>query len=75
MAKRKPLNIDYSDTYVDTWFERDRASVILYKNDGREIMEIWDESVYDLVEDGYLDPRNFHRSAFEYAQTLGIIKD
>jgi len=28
--------------------------------------------VAELVEDGFLNPRDWHRSAFEYAQHLGL---
>lgn len=55
------------DTRIDTWSERDRAMVVLYlKKDDSILLEYWDQDVCDLVEDGFLSPKNWHKSAFEY---------
>lgn len=67
-------------TEVDTWFERDRAYVILWEvdDDGdrvREIMEWWDEAVGEAVEDGFLNPRDWHGSARAYAEHLGLLPE
>lgn len=58
---------------VDTWFERDRASVILKLKDGitvnesmPDLPEWWDEDVHEAVEDGFLDPKDWLTSAHEY---------
>jgi hypothetical protein len=61
----------YEDTHAETWFERDRAHVALY--DSRThglIAEWWDEDVAQAVEDGFLNPRDYHRSAYDYARQL-----
>jgi hypothetical protein len=64
-----------SDEYrVDTWFERDRAQVTLYKGD-TEIASWSDEEVGELVEDGYLNPNDWLGSAIEYAQMHGLLKE
>lgn len=58
---------------VDTWFERDRASVILKLKDGitvneamPDLPEWWDEDVAEAIEDGFLDPKDYLVSAHEY---------
>lgn len=58
---------------VDTWFERDRASVILKLKDGitvneamPDLPEWWDEDVHEAVEDGFLDPKDWLGSAHEH---------
>jgi len=63
---------------VDTWFERDRVMVALYDvangPKGDEPVAIWwDEAVGELVEDGFLNPRDWLASAVEYARHLGLI--
>jgi len=58
---------------IDTWFERDRAMVALYDGD-QEIATWWDDDVLGLVEDGFLDPRNWLKSAVEYTRHLGIVQ-
>jgi len=69
--------MNLEDTVVDTWFERDRAYVILYEKDGsgfgKPIAEWWDEAVSEAVEDGFLDPKDYHGSAFEYAREHGLL--
>lgn len=58
---------------VETWFERDRASVILKLKDGitvneamPDLPEWWDEDVHEAIEDGFLDPKDYLGSAHEY---------
>src|SRR6266403_3850826 len=58
----KPVNID--STELHTWFERDRAHVELRsKLDDNTIVEWWDESVGEAIEDGFLNPKDYHSSA------------
>lgn len=59
---------------VTTWFERDRASVIVYQGEDT-VIEWWDEAVYEAVEDGFLNPENWEESAIEYCKLLGLLKD
>ena len=68
--------LSISDTSIETWFERDRAHVELRYKAGEErtILGFWDEQVSELVEDGFLNPRDWHGSMFEYAAHLGIIE-
>lgn len=72
-------NISIDDTVINTWFERDRAHVALWMRDedggqGQELLvEWWDEAVGEAVEDGFLDPRDWHRSAYEYAKERGML--
>jgi hypothetical protein len=61
-----------SNTSVSTWFERDRAMVCLSDTNETTILIAWDSGVAELVEDGFLDPRDWHGSAVEYANHLGL---
>lgn len=70
----KPRRIAFCDTTCNTWFERDRAHVELSDSRGRTILEFWDESVTEAIEDGFLDSRDFHSSIFQYARHLGLVR-
>jgi len=63
------FDIDDLDLY--TWFERDRQHVEL-RDPAQEhtIIEYWDDDVTQLVEDGFLDPRDWKQSLFDYAVYL-----
>ncbi|MGC1620032.1 MAG: hypothetical protein WA765_16200 [Candidatus Acidiferrum sp.] len=67
--------IPIEQTELQTWFERDRAHVALCdkNSDGDAILEFWDEDVAELVEDGFLNPRDWHGSLYEYAAYLGVL--
>ncbi len=57
-----------SHTYIETWFERDRAYIGLFETyTGKLIMEWWDDALLEVVACGFLDPRDYHKSAYEYA--------
>lgn len=74
MAARPFLWIRAMPQYrINTWFERDRAMVSLYDED-REVITFWDDDVRELIEDGFLDPKDWLGSAVEYVQHLGLIK-
>ena len=60
------------DIRVDTWFERDRASVVVYQ-DGKEVAEWWDDDVRQMVEDGFLDPKDWKGSAIRYCEEMGLL--
>jgi len=61
-------------TELETWFERDRAHVELRNaQTDATILEFWDEDVSELVEDGFLNPRDWHGSLYEYAAYLGVL--
>jgi hypothetical protein len=71
-----PASHWFDSTEVDTWFERDRAHVELrWADTGETIIEWWDEDVAQAVEDGFLDPRDYHTSALEYAEQIGALAD
>jgi hypothetical protein len=67
------------ETAIETWFERDRAHVGLFPADSEgkpdtnqdAIVEWWDDGVNEAIEDGFLDPRDYHASARHYARLLG----
>jgi len=73
-----PLNLTIDDTTTDEWHERDRDYLILYVKDesggfGDSIAEWWDEDYHQAIEDGFLDPRRLHESAFECAEQAGLL--
>lgn len=68
----RPVRIE--ETELHTWFERDRAHVELRNTlTDTTIVQWWDGEVSEAIEDGFLSPRDYHQSAFEYAQTMGLL--
>lgn len=66
--------IPIEQTELQTWFERDRAHVELRNaQTDATILEFWDEDVSELIEDGFLNPRDWHGSLYEYAAYLGLL--
>lgn len=62
------------DFRVDTWFERDRAYVGLVNIATNEtVVEWWDDQVHEAIEDGFLNPRDYKKSALEYAKSMNLI--
>jgi hypothetical protein len=78
LESEAPKGVRLNDTRVDTWFERDRANVALYavtpEDENALIVEWWDDDVQQAVTDGFLNPRNWHGSAFEYAKDRGLLE-
>lgn len=71
---KNPRIPSIDETEIHTWFERDRSHVELRdKRTDRTIVEWWDEAVHEAVEDGFLDPRDWHHSAYDYAMQLGML--
>jgi hypothetical protein len=70
-GRRAPTEWTTDNTEISTWFERDRASVVLNTLDGTTIIEWWDDDVHEAVQDGFLNPRDWHGSAVEYANQMG----
>lgn len=70
-GRRAPVEWTTSNTEISTWFERDRASVVLNTLDGTTVIEWWDDDVHEAVQDGFLNPRDWHGSAVEYANQMG----
>ena len=70
----QPVMNDIEDTEITTWFERDRQHVELRYIDSQEtIIDWWDDAVTQAVEDGFLDPRRYHESAWEHALYIGLV--
>lgn len=58
-----------------TWFERDRQHVELRdRRTEQTVWEAWDEHVTELIEDGFLSPKDLKGSAIAYAVSLGLVK-
>lgn len=70
-----------ADYVCDTWFERDRAHIRLTTPRGREVFSLWDEAVFEAIEDGFLSvpsrPRasdeDWQPHAVAYARERGLI--
>lgn len=68
------LSIDATE--VRTWFERDRQHVDLRsKLDDSTIVEWWDDDVTQVIEDGFLNPKDYHSSAYEYAKAYKLLPE
>ena len=68
--------LSIGNTELLTWFERDRAHVELRnKLDDSTIVEWWDGDVAEAVEDGSLNPRDYHSTAYEYADVCGLLPE
>ena len=68
--------LSIGNTELLTWFERDRAHVELRnKLDDSTVVEWWDGDVAEAIEDGSLDPRQFHSTAYAYADVCGLLPD
>lgn len=67
MAYLDTLDFSYTlhNTAIKTHFERDNAYLLLYSED-TTLLELWDDRVFELIEDGFIDPLNYHLSAVEY---------
>ena len=75
MPKKKIPTVSIDDTEVEKWFERDRQHVALMnKKTGATLIEFWDDDVSELVQDGFLNPRDWRGSLYTYAITLGAIR-
>lgn len=60
-----------ANTRLNTWFERDNQYVGLVDRATEELLiEWWDEAVTEAVEDGFLNPRDYHATAVEYYNYL-----
>lgn len=64
------------NTELLVWFERERAHVELRnKLDYSTIVEWWDGDVAEAIEDGSLDARSFHSTAYAYADVCGLLPE
>jgi len=73
-AKAAPILVPFKHTTLSTWFERDRAHVALtHKLTDKTLIQWWDEDVESAVEDGYLDPKDYHGSAYAQAEEHGML--
>ena len=68
--------LSIGNTELLLWFERDRAHVELRNRlDDSTIIEWWDGDVAEAVEDGSLNPRDYHSTAYEYADVCGLLPE
>ena len=62
---------DKGNTRLETWFERDRAMVALMDSTTDTTLIQWiDDDVREAIEDGFLDPKDYHGSALEYFNSI-----
>ena len=73
------MNWTTNNTECRTWFERDRAHVSLLVSEeidspyaGYELLSFWDGEVAEMVEAGFLTPRDWHGSAVEFANQMNV---
>lgn len=63
------IELDYKVTVYNTEYqfyrERDNVYMLLYTAD-QTLLEQRDQDVLDLIEDGFINPRNVHASMVEY---------
>ncbi len=65
-----------AETEIRTWFERDRAHVCLcLKDTDYTVCEGWDTAVSEAIEDGFLNPKDWHQSALTYAIERDLLKE
>lgn len=58
-----------------TWFERANSLVeIRWQSTEKTIVRWVDDEVNEAVKDGFLDPKNWKKSALAYALTEGLIE-
>lgn len=70
-----------SDYVCYTWFERDRQNVRLETPNGRVVFDLWDDSLIQAVEDGFLtvpkslrpNDSDWQPHAVAYARNFGLI--
>ena len=61
------------NTTIKTCFKHDRAHVALQYRWGVKIIEWWGDEVREAVEEGVLDPTDYHGSARAYASERGVM--
>lgn len=72
MSKKR--NILFNNTLISMWFERGGGYVELSnKRTGKTIIQWVDDEIQEAVEDGFLDPKDWHWSAYNYAKNVGIV--
>ena len=60
---------------VTVWQERDRLMVrVTNAATDKELACWWDDDARGLVEAGFLDPRDWKRSAESYLRYLGVLR-
>ncbi len=64
--------IDGNLYVLDTWQERDRFHISLRnETDDTDVLDFWDEEAHQVIEDGFISPKNWIGSALKYAERLG----
>lgn len=62
-----------SNTTISVWAERDRMHIELADaRTEKTIVEWWDDDAAEAIMDGFLNPRDYHGSAVEYANDMGL---
>jgi len=64
----------YPPFRVDQWFERDRASVVVYDSRDNVVAEWWDEEVDDMVESGFFKPQFSRKSPIDPYSVIDYLK-
>lgn len=67
--------LPFHETRIDTFFERGDARVSLLDPDGNTIVEWVGDDVAVAIEDGFLDPHDWHESAYKYAKDTDLLEE
>lgn len=69
------MSYTVGNTTCETWFERDRAWICLKdKKTDLEIVNMWDETVFQFVDDGYKSWRQtWHEALIDYCNELKVV--
>lgn len=63
-----------SHIHVETWEERDRLHIALYKGDTL-VAQWWDDDAREMFEDGFFKSgKRLEQSVIEYAHEVGLLK-
>jgi hypothetical protein len=61
---------------VSTWFERDRAHVMVTDNETNTcVVDWWDDAVREMIEDGFFEPKEWEGSVLKYCHMHNILKN
>lgn len=74
-AIQKPIVCALEDIEFHKWFERDRAHIeIRHKETQETILEFWDDSVREMIEDGFISPKDYKGTLIKYAIQMSFLK-
>jgi hypothetical protein len=69
------IKVDADLIFVDWWQERDRTSIVVFKDEDRDVTvaEWWDEDAQSMMEDGFFKWHD-DDSVIDYLDEIGLIE-